>query len=81
MNTTYLNAAVASSILDDISNRFMTFHDDINDMRLNEDNYDVDLLLIKYFGFCLEEQHLPLVKSILVCICEYTSSLYEAEEN
>ena len=81
MNKPTLNAAVASLILDDISRQFMNYHDDINDMRLNDDNYDVDLLLIKYFGFCLEEQHLPLVKSILVCICEYTSSLYEAEDN
>ena len=41
MNTTYLNAAIASSILDDISNQFMSFHDDLNDMNINADNYNV----------------------------------------
>ncbi|MBU2989741.1 hypothetical protein KO525_10165, partial [Psychrosphaera sp. B3R10] len=48
---------------------------DINDMRFNEGNYDVDLLLIKYFGSCLEEQRLSHVKSILVCICECSAQV------
>jgi len=77
MNTKYLNAAVASSILDDISNRFMSFHDDLNDMNINADNYDVDYLMVRYFGHSLEEHQQPLVRAILANICEHTSSIIE----
>lgn len=81
MNKPTLNAAVASSLLDDISRQFMSFHDDINDMKMHEDNYDIDLLLIKFFGCNLEEQNLPLTRAILTSICEFTSSLCEPEDN
>lgn len=80
MNKPTLNAAVASLLLDDISRQFMNFHDDINDMQMNEDNYNVDLLLVKYFGSNLNAQQLPLIKAILISICEYTSLLCEAED-
>lgn len=80
MNKPTLNAAVVSLLLDDISRQFMNFHDDINDMQMNEDQYDIDALLIKYFGSNAEDRHLPLIRAILTNICEYTSSLYETED-
>lgn len=80
MNKPTLNAAVASSLLDDISHQFMVYHDEINDLKVSDDKYDIDLLLIKYFGSHAEERHLPLIRAILTNICEYTSLLYEAED-
>ena len=80
MTKAYLNAAVASSILDDISRQFMNYHDEINDLRFNEDHHDVDLLMIRYFGVTTEDRQLRLVKAILTALCEETASLYEEEE-
>jgi len=80
MNKTYLNAAVASSFLDDISRQFMNFHDEINELALNENNHDVELLMIKYFGANIEDQKIPLTRTILTVLCEYTASLYQKEE-
>lgn len=81
MNKPYLNAAVASSLLNNISLQFMSFHDEINDMELNEESYNVELLMIRFFGGNIDEQQLPLIKAILTNLCEYTSTLYVEQDD
>jgi hypothetical protein len=84
MENQQINAAVISQFLDDVSRCLMEKHDDINDMRMTDDNYDVEKILFDNFahsyGTYFHYEQLPLLRSLLILMCESYLLLEEPEK-
>ncbi len=83
MENKNINAAVISQFLDDVSRCLIENHDEINDMGMTEDDYDIEKLLFESFSqnyntyFSYEQ--LPLLRSTLTLMCSSYPLLIEAE--
>ncbi|WP_105190033.1 hypothetical protein [Pseudoalteromonas sp. T1lg48] len=69
METNWINAAVIQSYLDNISLCFATAYDSFYDMRMTEDNFDVDKVIYEHFDkVVLDYEQLPLLRIILTAL-------------
>ncbi|WP_105212990.1 hypothetical protein [Pseudoalteromonas sp. T1lg22] len=69
MKHQFINAAVVECYLISVSECFRYAYDSFCDMRMTEDNFDVDKVIFKHFsnqGFAYEQ--LPLLRAILTAI-------------
>jgi len=79
MKNTQINAAVVAGLFEDLSYKFMDFHDEICELKLTDKNHYIDLLLVKYIGVGVANDDLPLVRAILNSLFEYEGSQWIEE--
>ncbi|MBD0411052.1 hypothetical protein [Pseudoalteromonas distincta] len=79
MNNTQINAAVVAGLFEDLSHKFMDFHDEICELKLTDKNHFIDVLLVKYIGAGIAADDLPLVRAILNSLFEYEGSQWIEE--
>lgn len=71
-----LSAAVVAVLLEDFSQQFMDYLDEICELKLTYKNQYIDVLLVKYLGAGLENGKLPIVRAILTSLCDCKGSLW-----
>ncbi len=85
MDKLYFNAAQALLFLDLISNNLMLEYDAINDLKLTEDDHDVDRLLFdcfsKSYGSYFQYEQIPLLRNILLLLISSSSALIDQESD
>ena len=75
-----LSAAVVAGLFEDLSNKFMDYHDEICELKFTDKELYVDVLLIKYLGAGLENEELPIVRAILTSLCDHKGSLWTEDQ-
>lgn len=79
MKDMQLSAAVVAGLFEDLSHKFMDYHDEICELKLTDKNHYIDVLLVKYIGAGIAADDLPLVRAILNSLFEYEGSQWIEE--
>ena len=79
MKDMQLSAAVVAGLFEDLSHKFMDYHDEICELKLIDKDQYIDVLFVKYIGAGVAADNLPLVRAILNSLFEYEGSQWIEE--
>uniref|UniRef100_UPI003B5C297C hypothetical protein n=1 Tax=Shewanella gaetbuli TaxID=220752 RepID=UPI003B5C297C len=84
MQKAYLNSAVTANFLDKLSQCLMDNYDKIDELKINEDDFDVEQILFEIFlkehGTSFDFEQLTLLRALITVLCSNISLIGENTE-